>query len=87
MFSSPAYLYKTSDAKVKFIQYKRYQMADIAKLEQRIKNIEYYTSLNTVESDILNKFIPDGNGLNRFKSGIFVDNFTDLKPQDTFSWC
>ena len=21
--------------------------------------------------------------LNRFKSGIFVDNFTDLKPQDT----
>ena len=58
-------------------------MADIAKLEQRIKNIEYYTSLNTVESDILNKFIPDGNGLNRFKSGIFVDNFTDIKPQDT----
>ena len=37
---SPAYLYKTTDAKVKFIQYKRYQMADIAKLEQRIKNIE-----------------------------------------------
>jgi len=80
---SPAYLYKVTDAKVKFIQYKRYQMSDIAKLEQRIKNIEYYTSLNTVESDILNKFIPDGNGLNRFKSGIFVDNFTDLKPQDT----
>ena len=79
----PAYLYKTSDAKVKFIQYKRYQMADIAKLEQRIKNIEYYTSLSQTESDIMNKFIPDGNGLNRFKSGIFVDNFTDLKPQDT----
>ena len=34
----PAYLYNTSDAKVKFIQYKRYQMSDIAKLEQRIKN-------------------------------------------------
>ena len=31
----------------------------------------------------MNKFIPDANGLNRFKSGIFVDNFTDLKPQDT----
>ena len=30
----------------------------------------------------MNKFIPDANGLNRFKSGIFVDNFTDLKPQD-----
>ena len=79
----PPYLYNTSDAKVKFIQYKRYQMADIAKLEQRIKNIEYYTSLNTVESDALNKFIPDANGLNRFKSGIFVDNFTSIEPQDT----
>ena len=79
----PPYLYNTSDAKVKFIQYKRYQMADIAKLEQRIKNIEYYTSLNTVESDALNKFIPDANGLNRFKSGIFVDNFTSIESQDT----
>ena len=79
----PPYLYKTSDARVKFIQYKRYQMADIAKLEQRIKNIEYYTSLNTAESDALNKFIPDANGLNRFKSGIFVDNFTSIEPQDT----
>ena len=79
----PAYLYKTSDAKVKFIQYKRYQMSDIAKLEQRVKNLEYYTSLSQTESDIMNKFIPDANGLNRFKSGIFVDNFTDLKPQDT----
>ena len=58
-------------------------MSDISKLEQRIKNLEYYTSLSQTESDILNKFIPDGNGLNRFKSGVFVDNFTDLKPQDT----
>ena len=77
----PPYLYKTSDAKVKFIQYKRYQMSDIAKIEQRIKNLEYYTSLNTVESEALNKFIPDANGLNRFKSGIFVDNFTTIEPQ------
>ena len=53
----PAYLYKTSDAKVKFIQYKRYQMSDIAKLEQRVKNLEYYTSLSQTESDIMNKFI------------------------------
>ena len=79
----PAYLYDTDDADVKTVEYKRYQMSDIAKLEQRIKNVEYYTSLNQVESDILNKFVPDANGLNRFKSGIFVDNFTDLKPQDT----
>ena len=31
----------------------------------------------------LNQFVPDANGLNRFKSGIFVDNFSDLEGQDT----
>ena len=58
-------------------------MSDIAKIEQRVKNLEYYTSLNTLESVTLNQFVPDVNGLNRFKSGIFVDNFTDLEGQDT----
>ena len=79
----PAYLYKTSDAKVKFVEHKRYQMTDIARLEQRIKNLEYYTSLNQIETQTLNLFVEDANGLNRFKSGVFVDNFTSLEPQDT----
>ncbi len=78
----PAYLYNTSDAAVKFIQHKRYQMSDIAKIEERVKNLEYYTSLNQLESETLNNFVPDANGLNRFKSGIYVDNFSSLEPQD-----
>ena len=79
----PPFLYSTSDAEVKFVEHKRYQMTDIAKLEQRIKNLEYYTSLNLLESQTLNLFVEDSNGLNRFKSGIFVDNFSTLEPQDT----
>ena len=79
----PPYLYAAYQAKVSFIQPKRYQMSDIAKIEQRVKNLEYYTSLNILESATLNQFVPDANGLNRFKSGIFVDNFTDLEGQDT----
>ena len=79
----PAYMYSPKGAKVTFIRHKRYQMSDIAKIEQRVSNLEYYTSLNTLESATLNQFIPDANGLNRFKSGIFVDNFTDLETQDT----
>jgi len=79
----PAYLYNTTDAEVKFIENKRYQMSDIAKLEQRIKNLEYYTSLNQLETNTLNLFVEDANGNNRFKSGIFVDNFTTLETQDT----
>ena len=79
----PPYLYNPRQAKVTFIQHKRYQMSDIAKIEQRVKNLEYYTSLNTLESATINQFVPDANGLNRFKSGVFVDNFTSLESQDT----
>ena len=79
----PAYLYNTLDARVEFIDYKRYQMRDIFKLEDRIKNLEYYTNLSLLESRTENLFIDDGNGLNKFKSGFFVDNFTTSNFQDT----
>jgi len=79
----PAYLYDTSQAKLQFIQHKRYQMRDISKLEKRIKNLEYYSSLSLIETNTLNLFIPDNNGLNRFKSGIFVDNFSTTEAQDS----
>ena len=79
----PPYLYSPKQVKVTFIQHKRYQMSDIAKIEQRVKSLEYYTSLNQLESTTINQFVPDANGLNRFKSGVFVDNFTSLDAQDT----
>ena len=82
VYLSP-YLYSPSDSRTTFIQHKRYQMSDIAKIEMRVKNLEYYTSLNQLESATLNQFVPDANGLNRFKSGVFVDNFTSLESQDT----
>jgi len=76
------YLYSTSQASITTFDYKRYQMSDIAKLETRIKNLEYYTTLSLLETDTANLFVPDSNGLNRFKSGFFVDNFADLTKQD-----
>ena len=57
-------------------------MDDIGKLEQRIKNLEYYTSLSLLETNTSNFFIPDEEGLNRFKSGFFVDNFTSVLAQE-----
>ena len=57
-------------------------MDDIGKLEQRIKNLEYYTSLSLLETNTSNLFIPDEEGLNRFKSGFFVDNFTSVLAQE-----
>jgi hypothetical protein len=76
------YTLDVKNVRTEFINHKRYQMSDISKLEQRIKNLEYYTSLNQLESTTLNQFIPDANGLNRFRSGIFVDNFGSLDSQD-----
>ena len=78
----PSYLYTTTSAKIDFVEHKRYQMSDINKLEKRISNLEYYTALSQLETDTINQFTPDANGLNRFKSGIFVDNFTTLLTQE-----
>jgi len=79
----PAYLYRVENATVSFINHKRYQMRDISKLERRINNLEYYTALNTLEQKTINQFTPDENGLNRFKSGIAVDNFNSRDLQDS----
>ena len=79
----PPYLYDVSDASLSFLKHKRYRMQDIRKLEERIKNLEYYTTLSLLETETSNLFISDENGLNKFKSGFFVDNFTSLLPQET----
>ena len=78
----PPYLYAVSDASIQFLEHKRYRMSDIRNLENRIKNLEYYTSLSLLETNTANLFVPDSNGLNRFKSGFFVDNFTSTLTQE-----
>ena len=79
----PPYLFRTNTANIDFLKYKRYRMKDIKDLEDRIKNLEYYTSLSMLETQTSNLFVPDADGLNKFKSGFFVDNFSSLKPQET----
>lgn len=55
----------------------RFTMQDIAKLKQRIVNLEYYTSLTVLEKAASQLIIPNENGVDRFKNGIFTDNFRD----------
>ncbi|MDB4348693.1 DUF4815 domain-containing protein [bacterium] len=78
----PPFLYSPSQASLSFMQHKRYQMQDIKRLEDRIKSLEYYTTLSLLEKETANFFVPDSSGLNRFKSGFFVDNFNDFKAQE-----
>ena len=80
----PPYLHNVQQVSINYLKYKRFQMKDIKKLEERIRNLEYYTSLSMLESNTANMFVPDSDGLNRFKSGFFVDNFSSFKTQDYF---
>ncbi len=75
------------DVVIEDLGIKRYTMKDIRSLENRIKNIEYYTSLNLLEKATEMIKIKDTMGIDRFKNGFVVDNFAgfsiaDLKNPD-----
>jgi len=54
-----------------------YTMRDIGTINQRVNTIEYYTALNLLEQSATDLLIADPvTGLDRFKNGILVDNFT-----------
>jgi len=73
--SLPAYLYDPSESKITLIDNKRYTMRDIGKLDDRIENLEIVTSLSLLELNTKSLQIQDADGLSRFKSGFFVDDF------------
>ena len=50
-------------------------MRDIGKIEDRIENLETVTSLSLLELDTKTFQVQDADGLSRFKSGFFVDDF------------
>jgi len=67
------------------VQHKNWQMKDITTLNERINNIEYYSTLNLLEQNSSTLQIPDALGLNRFKNGLLVDNFSTFGVADTFN--
>jgi hypothetical protein len=84
----PPYTKKVGDVVIKQRDNRRYTMKDIGKLERRISNLEYYVSLNLLEKDTATMQIKDDTtGLDRFKNGFIVDQFTghnigDVKNED-----
>ena len=69
------YVFNTNDIIPQLVENKRYTMKDIAKLDKRIKNLEYYTSLSLLEQSASDAFMVDSNNNTRFKNGILVDSF------------
>ena len=79
----PAYVFDTADVLVSMSKHKRYRMADISLLEDRIQRVEEFTTLSSLESKTENFIIKDADtGLDRFKCGFFVDNFSTNNYQD-----
>jgi len=67
------------------IENKRYTMRDIGRLESRIKNLEYYTSLSLLEQNTINAKSYDAYGIERPQNGFLVDSFNGQGVGDVIS--
>lgn len=70
----PAFTRTVKNIQLRYIDNRRFTMRDIGRLEKRIENLEYYTSLSLLEREANGKQILDADG-DRFKNGILVDSF------------
>jgi hypothetical protein len=73
----------TTNLSINKILHKRWAKSDITDLQSRVNNIEYYSSLSMLEQNASSLQVPDVNGLNRYKNGILVDDFSSTSTVDT----
>jgi len=82
----PAYTANVNSVVVSKIENKRYTMRDIGNLENRIRNVEYYTALNISEKKASDTAILyEDNATEKEKYGIVADNFTGFNVADTLN--
>ncbi len=75
----PAYTMSIADVLTRSLKNYRYTMSDIKKIDNRVTNVEYFSTLNSLETSLLSYDIVDPEtGLNRFKNGYLVDNFENV---------
>lgn len=61
---------------------KNYTMRDIEQIDKQLYRLTENVSLALLDLNTKNIFIPDENGLDRFKNGILVDSFKNLNVAD-----
>ena len=59
---------------------KNYTMKDISGIEQKVDRLTDLVSLSLLETQTKTLFVPDGNGLDRFKNGCLL--YTSPSPRD-----
>ena len=85
--SLPPYLFDTvKSPNIKMFENKRFTMRDIGALEKRIENLELTTTLSALELSAQSLQVRDADGLDRFKTGLVVNdfssrNFIDFTPE------
>ena len=72
----PPYPSIPTEVKIKLLKNKRFTMGDVARLNDRLEKLEYFTALNYLEKQATDKTEIDAYGFDRFKNGILVDPFT-----------
>ncbi len=81
-FNLNAFTDNEEDLEETFIQNRRFTMRDISGIVERIDNLEEVTTLNLLEAQTAAIEVLDSNGANRFKNGLFADDFKDLAFSD-----
>jgi len=73
-----------ADNDISILQPRNYTMSEISKLERRISDLEYYTSLSLVEILTQKRTIPSAidSNVDRYKFGFYVDGFEDYTRSD-----
>jgi hypothetical protein len=64
---------------------KNWLMKDITEIQNRVNQMQYYAALNLLEQSAQNLQVLDTLGLNRFKNGILVDDFSTFGVADSFN--
>jgi len=72
-----------NDLRVTPIEHKHYTMADIAKIEAKLDDLEEYTTLSILELEQKLNPALDSDGIERAESGSQVDDFGDQTGADT----
>ena len=81
-FNLNAFTDNEEDLEETFIQNRRFTMRDISDIVDRIDNLEEVTTLNLLEAQTAALEVLDSNGANRFKNGLFADDFKDFTFSD-----
>ena len=68
---------------MELVNNRRFTMQDLRQIDNRLKKMEYYSSLNFLENSVSGKQLLGTDGTDRFKNGFLVDNFDGHNVADT----